>query len=78
MSDFFGKVNITEAPVGLKLMTYRFVLNTLTDCATPLGNEFGKETIIKLSLIILFISVQAGYNTEVPNTTSNDNVKVSF
>lgn len=29
-------------------------------------------------LDILFISVQAGYNTEVPNTTSNDNVKQHF
>lgn len=31
-------------------MTYRFVVNPLTHCAMPLGDNFKKETIYKMTL----------------------------
>lgn len=36
---FFGKVTIIKAPGGFELMTYGFVVNVLTHCATLLGRN---------------------------------------
>lgn len=43
-------VKIIKAQVGFKLMTYRFIDNPLTQCATLLGNKFGKEKYYKIKL----------------------------
>lgn len=40
-------------------MTFRFVMNPLTHCATLLFGTFGKETIYKLHLILLLISIKS-------------------
>lgn len=40
-----------------ELMTYRFIVNTLTHSAMLLGHNFGKENTIILYLILLFICI---------------------
>lgn len=37
----FGKVKIMKGPAGLKLLTYRIVVNAQTYCAMLLANNFG-------------------------------------
>lgn len=54
---FFGKVQIIIAQVGLKFMTYRFVVNALTHCTMLLRNNIGKENIFTIPNL-LFISVE--------------------
>lgn len=46
----FGKVKILKSQAGFELMTYRFVVNPLTHCTMLLGDNFGKETIDKITL----------------------------
>lgn len=43
--EFFGKVKFLKSLVEFKLMTHRFVVNTLTHCATLISDNYGKETI---------------------------------
>lgn len=47
---FFEKVKSIKPPEGFELMTYKFIINYLTHCATQLGNNFGKEKHIILCL----------------------------
>lgn len=37
-------------PAGFELITNRFVVNSLPNCATLMGNRFGKRTITKLHI----------------------------
>lgn len=46
-------VKIIKAPVGFKLMTYRCVDKTLTQCAMLLGNKFGKEKYYRIILDLI-------------------------
>lgn len=48
-------VKIIKAPVGFKLITYRCVDKTLTQCALLLGNKFGKEKYCRIILDLLII-----------------------
>lgn len=41
-----------KAPAGFKFMTYRFVVNVLTNCATLLGNNIVREKIYKITIWI--------------------------
>lgn len=49
-------------------MMYRCVVNALIHCAKRLGNNFGKEKIMKSYLIWLFISIRrtSQYGASVP------------
>lgn len=48
-------------------MTYRFVVDPVTQFATLLGDTFGKETISKITLdFIVYFDKQ--YNMEVSHT----------
>lgn len=45
------KVKIIKVPAaGFKLITYRFIVNAQTNCATLLDNNFMKEKIFKIIL----------------------------
>lgn len=46
-------------PVEFVLIMYRFVVNPLTYCATLWGDHTGRETIYKITLILLFISINS-------------------
>lgn len=39
-----------KSPAGFELMTYMFIEKPLTHCATLIGDNFGKETINKITL----------------------------
>lgn len=39
----FGKIKVIKAPAGFKLMSYKFVVNALTNCTKLLGNNIGNE-----------------------------------
>lgn len=51
----FKKVKLIKALAGFELLTYRFVANALTNCATLLGNNFGKDFffLIKLDFFLI-------------------------
>lgn len=51
------KEKITKAPAGFELITYIFVVNALTHCATVLSNYFGKDKVYKTVLDFFFISI---------------------
>lgn len=55
----FEKVKILKCSAGFELMTYKFVENHLTHCATLLDDNFWKETFIELYLILLFILINS-------------------
>lgn len=40
---FFEKVKLVKATAGYELMTYKFVINTLTNYGVLLGNKYGKN-----------------------------------
>lgn len=47
-----------KASAGLELMSYRFIVNALTNYAMLLRKEFRKENIYK-TMILLFISFES-------------------
>lgn len=49
----FRKVKFINAPADFELVTYRSVVNPLTDGAKLLDNNFGNETIYKITLVFV-------------------------
>lgn len=47
---YFRKVNIIKATAGLELITYRLVVNDLTNCTMLLDNNYRTENIVKITL----------------------------
>lgn len=55
----FGKGQIIKAPAGFELVTLRFVVNAPTHCAMLFGTNLFGGGLLKLCLILLFISIES-------------------
>lgn len=53
----FRKVKFINAQADFKLVTYRSVVNPLTDGTELLDNDFGNETIYKIIPNFMIISI---------------------
>lgn len=54
---FFRKLKLIKAPAVIELMTYRFVVNAITNCAKLLSNNFGKGNIHKINILDFIVSI---------------------
>lgn len=66
-----GKVTILKSPAEFELTTCKSVGNPLTQCATLLEDNFGKETIYKIihDFIVYFDNKVIRQDMEVSHTT---------
>lgn len=71
-----GKVKIKNVPAGFKVRTYRCAFNALTNGATLLCNNFGKEKKRSdYNWFYCLLRSQIRYNMEVFHTTSAQFIK---